>query len=89
MSAFSPDDIPGAAESAACMEVAPLLTQLGEVQSAMKRSITAEVESAIESGACLVDEAGRGRVLGVCKAVRQSAARLSQPERALKIQVEL
>ena len=89
ISAFSPDDIPGAQESSATLEVAALQQQLEDIQSATKRSIAAEVESAIEGGACLQDDAGRERVLELCRDVRNTAKKLSQPERAQKIQREL
>ena len=71
------------------MEVAALQNQLEEIESATQRSVAAEVESAIESGAALVDEAGRGRILQLCRDVRQKAAKLSVPERQHKIQQEL
>ena len=89
ISAFCPDDIPGAGQSSACLEVAALQNQLDDIASATKRSIAAEVESAIEGGACLVDEAGRERILEHCRALRKSAAKLSLPERQHKIQAEL
>jgi hypothetical protein len=89
ISAFCPDDIPGAGQSSACLEVAALQNQLDDIASATKRSIAAEVESAIEGGACLVDEAGRERILEHCRALRKSAAKLSLPERQQKIQAEL
>lgn len=89
ISAFSPDDIPGAQESSACLEVTALMQQLEELDNAAQRSVTAEVESAIESGACLVDDAGRERILDICKEIRSHAAKLSQPERMHKLQTEL
>ena len=89
VSAFHPDDIPGAQQSSTCLEVAALQHQLEEIQGATKRSIAAEVESAIEGGARLVDEAGRERILEMCKDLRKHAQRLSQPERLAKLQAEL
>ena len=89
ISAFSPDDIPGAEQSAACMDVAALQSQLEQLQDATKRSVAAEVESAIEGGACLVDEAGRDRILEICRGIRQSATKLSHHERQNKLQREL
>jgi hypothetical protein len=74
ISAFCPEENPGADQSSACLEVAALQNQLEEVENATKRSIAAEVESAIEGGACLVDEAGRDRILqhfGICATVRR------------------
>jgi len=89
VSAFHPDDIPGAQQSSTCLEVAALQHQLDEIQGATKRSIAAEVESAIEGGACLVDDAGRERLLEMCRDLRHHAQRLSQPERLGKLQSEL
>ena len=70
ISAFHPDDIPGASESTASLEVAALMQQLEDLDAAAQRSVAAEVESAVEGGACLTDEAGRARVLELCKAIR-------------------
>jgi hypothetical protein len=89
ISAFCPEDIPGADQSSACLEVAALQNQLEEVENATKRSIAAEVESAIEGGACLVDEAGRDRILQHCRDLRNSAAKLTQHERQYKLAAEL
>ena len=47
------------------------------------------MESAIEGGAELVDDAGRERILAMCRDLRKNAERLSQPERQQKIQAEL
>ena len=81
ISAFSPDDIPGAQESNASLEVAALMQQLEVLDNAAQRSVAAEVESAIEGGACLVDDAGRERILEICGDIHQKAIRLSRPER--------
>jgi hypothetical protein len=89
ISAFCPEDIPGADQSAACLEVAALQNQLEEIEKSTKRSMAAEVESAIEGGACLVDEAGRDRILQLCRDVRSTAAKLSGAERLQKLQAEL
>lgn len=89
ISAFSPDDIPGMSQSAACMEVAALENQLNEVENATKRSIAAEAESLIEGGAGLVDEAGQERILEICRKVRKSAEKLALSDRMYKIQDEL
>ena len=89
ISAFCPEDIPGADQSSACLEVAALQNQLEEVENATKRSIAAEVESAIEGGACLVDEAGRDRILQHCRDLRNSAAKLTTQGRQHKLQAEL
>ena len=58
ISAFNPDDIPGASETAASLEVTALMQQLEDLDQAAQRSVAAEVESAVESGACLIDDAG-------------------------------
>ena len=89
ISAFNPDEIPGAQQSSTCLEVAALQQQLDDIQSATKRSIAAEVESALDHGARLVDDAGRERLLEMCKDLRSHATRLSQPERMRKLQAEL
>ena len=89
ISAFNPDEIPGAQQSSTCLEVAALQQQLDDIQSATKRSIAAEVESALDDGARLVDDAGRERLLEMCKDLRNHATRLSQPERMRKLQAEL
>ena len=81
VSAFSPDHIPGAQDSRASLEVSALMQQLEELDHAAQRSVATEVESAIEGGACLVDDAGRDRILEICKEIRTQAAKLSQPER--------
>jgi hypothetical protein len=89
ISAFSPDDIPGAQESSASLEVSALMEQLEELDNAAQRSVAAEVESAVESGACLVDDAGRERILEICGEIRDSAAKLSQPAKMQKPQAQL
>jgi len=48
VSAFSPEDIPGASESSASLEVAALMDQLEELDKASQRSVAAEVESALK-----------------------------------------
>ena len=89
ISAFSPDDIPGASESAASLEVAALMQQLEELDQAAQRSVAAEVESAVEGGGCLIDDAGRERILGICEQIRAGAAKLSRTEKLSKLQAEL
>ncbi len=51
--------------------------------------MAAEVESAIEGGACLVDDAGRERILEICQDIRNQAAKLSRPNKLQKLQTEL
>ena len=89
ISAFSPEDIPGAQESSASLEVSSLMEQLEELDKTAQRSVAAEVESAIEGGACLVDDAGRERILELCKEIRNRAAKLSHPDKIHKLQAEL
>ena len=89
ISAFSPEDIPGAQESSASLEVAALMNQLEDLDNAAQRSVAAEVESAIEGGACLVDDAGRERILTLCQEIRAQATKLSHPDKLYKLQAEL
>ena len=86
ISAFCPEDIPLDTEAAAVMEVAALERQLEDLDHAAQRSVAAEVESAIEGGGCLLDEAGRDRVLALCSKVRQTAVRLDRPEHLTRLQ---
>ena len=66
ISAFSPEDIPGAKTSAGALEVSALMQQLQDLTTTAQRSVAKEMEHAIESGAALLDEAGRDRVLEMC-----------------------
>ena len=67
VAAFEPDlqDLNGG--SPGSMEVASLMQQLEELDNAARRSVAAEVESAVESrmadAAHGVDDAGRARIL--------------------------
>lgn len=85
IAAFEPEvqDLNGGNRGA--MEVAALMHQLEELDQAAQRSVAAEVESALESrlgdAACLVDEAGRTRILEICEKVRKSCARLNDAEK--------
>ena len=63
INAFHPDDIPGAQESSASLEVAALFEFLEQLDSQTQRSSALETESCLESGACLIDDAGRERCL--------------------------
>ena len=89
VSAFSEEDIPGAAASAGVLEVTSLIRQLEDLDATAQRSVAKETEHAIESGSALLDEAGRERVLRLCESVRNHAARLSRPERELQLQQDL
>ena len=89
VNAFSAEDIPGAGDTAASMEVAALMQQLEELDNAAQRSVAEEVESAMEGGACLVDNAGRERILQICGQIRDGAARISRTDRLHKLQAEL
>ena len=89
ISAFNPEAIPGACESEASLEIAALMQQLEDMDHAAQRSVAAEVESAVEGGACLVDDAGRERLLELAGEIRQRCAKLSRPEQQQKLQAEL
>ena len=89
VSAFSEEDIPGAAASAGALEVTALIKQLEELDKTAQRSVAKETEHAIESGSALLDEAGRKRVLQLCEKVRTRAERVSRPERDLELQRNL
>ena len=86
ISAFHPDDIPVDPNAKAAMDVASLEAQLKDLDEAAQRSVAAEVESAVEGGACLMDEVGRARVLDLCAAVRKTASRISSTDRQYKLQ---
>ena len=51
--------------------------------------MVAEVDSILEGGACLLDEAGRERVQEACRMVIKSAEKLTMPQRQQKLQAEL
>ena len=65
------------------------MNQLEQLDNAAQRSVAAEVESALEGGACLVDDAGRERILEVCGEIRDRAAKLSKEDTLQKLQAEL
>ena len=71
------------------MEVVNLLHQLEELDKAAQRSVAAEVESAMESGACLVDDVGRERILAICAKVRRSCEKLSASNIEQRLEREL
>ena len=93
IAAFEPEmqDLNGGTRGS--MEVASLMQQLEELDQAAQRSVAAEVESALESrlgdAACLVDDAGRERILAICDKVRKSCARIDDAEKIFKFQLEL
>jgi len=66
-----------------------LMHQLEELDNAAQRSVAAEVESALEGGARLVDDAGRERMLDLCIEIRKRAEKLSKGETLAKLQAEL
>ena len=88
INAFHPDDIPGAQESSVSLEVAALMEMLEELENSAQRSVAAEIESSLESGACLIDDYGRERILEICKKIRNQAAKLSPKEKEIKLQAQ-
>ena len=93
IAAFDPDAGDLSNKHTGSMQVAALMQQLEELDQVAQRSVAGEVESALESqlgeGACLVDEAGRQRILEICEKVRKSCARLGDAEKKCKLQLEL
>jgi hypothetical protein len=89
INAFHPDDIPGAQESSASLEVAGLMEWLEELDTTTQRSAAVEVESCLESGACLIDDAGRERCLEICKKIINHTAKLSHPEKRRKLEAQM
>ena len=91
IAAFEPETQDLNGENRGAMEVAALMQQIEELDQAAQRSVAAEVESALEGrlgeAACLVDEAGRARILEICEKVRKSCARLDDAEREGKLQL--
>lgn len=93
IAAFEPEvqDLNG--EGRGSMEVASLMQQLEELDRAAQRSVEAEVESALESrlgdAACLIDEAGRARILEICDKVRKSCVRIDEAGKKFYLQMEL
>ena len=69
--------------------IVSLMQQLQGISHAAERSVATEVEAALEGGACLVDDAGRERILDMCKDIRQRCEKLSKPERQQKLQTQL
>ena len=70
-------------------EIATLMQQLQDISDAAERSVATEVEAALEGGACLLDDAGRQRLVDMCKDVRKRCEKLSRPERQQKLQAHL
>ena len=59
------------------------------LETAAQRTVVAEMDSALESGACLIDDAGRQRALEIAAEIRARCSRLSRPEKLQKLQSEL
>ena len=81
MSAFSEEDISGLTASEGVMEITSLMEQLQELDATAQRSVAKETEFALESGAALIDKAGRERILELCCAVRKGAEKLTSSQR--------
>ena len=89
ISAFEPQAQDLNQERSGAMEVVSLMRQLEELDKAAQRSVAAEVESALESGACLVDESGRARILALCQEIRRSCEKLSRSDMEATLHAEL
>ena len=82
-------------EKSGAMEITALMQQLEELDHAAQRSVAVEIESALESGlgpgseGGLVDDAGRERILQICREVHESCKRLDEPGRKHKLEREL
>ena len=55
------------AKTSGTLEVVALINQLEQLEQTAQRSVAAEAETALESGATLPDEAGRERILALCQ----------------------
>ena len=88
VSAFNEEDIPGLSASAGVMEITSLMGQLEELDATAQRSVAKETEYALESGAALIDEAGRERILELCRAVRKGAEKLTSSQRMRALQAQ-
>ena len=64
------------------------MEMLEELENSAQRSVAAEIESSLESGACLIDDYGRERILEICKKIRNQAAKLSPKEKEIKLQAQ-
>jgi len=94
VSAFHPDDIPGAKAHESCMQITGLQHQLEDLDAAAARSVAAEAESILESqldgnGSCLQDGAGRERILELCAQVRKTAQKATSEQSQHKMLAEL
>ena len=89
ISAFEPQVTDLNEQDSATTEVVSLLQQLEDLDNAAQRSVAAEVESAIEGGACLTDDIGRARILDICRKVRESCRRLDTSEFKAKLQRDM
>ena len=62
-----------------------MMQQPEELDHAAQRSVALEIESAVEArlgdGACLVDHAGRERILELCEKIQKECAKLSAAEK--------
>ena len=76
-------------DTSGAAEITSLMQQLEDISYAAERSVATEVEAALEGGACLVDDAGRERILDMCKDIRKRCEKLSKPERQQKLQAQL
>ena len=55
------------AKTSGTLEVVSLINQLEQLEQTAQRSVAAETETVLESGATLPDEAGRERILALCQ----------------------
>ena len=55
------------AQTSGTLEVVSLINQLEQLEQTAQRSVAAETETVLESGATLPDEAGRERILALCQ----------------------
>ncbi|MCH2141512.1 MAG: hypothetical protein MK077_00725 [Phycisphaerales bacterium] len=76
-------------ENDGSLQVASLRRQLEDLQNASRRSVAAELESDLENGAGLIDEAGRERTLQLCNDLKNICQKLSPHDADSKLQPEL
>lgn len=70
-------------------EVASLMQQLEDLSNAAERSVAVEIEGSLDGGAGLVDDAGRERILDICKDVRKKCEKLGRAEKQQRLQSHL
>ncbi|CAK0796442.1 unnamed protein product, partial [Prorocentrum cordatum] len=79
IAAFEPETQDLNTKHSGAMEVTALMQQLEELDHAAQRSVALEIESAAEArlgdGACLVDHAGRERILELCEKIHKKCAK--------------